>query len=789
MRRVFLFPVLLLMVSAFSGLADAQSGSHTATTTVTANPATTAVGGAVALNATIQPNGVMGQSISRATGTITFLDGSTPLSTVALTPNGFASATFQQEFGTPDAMLTTPSIFTPQEITGDLNGDGTPDLLVYNYASPTGTLSAQAFLSNGKGGYTTGALQTLSFTGALPSSNPGVSIVPLLVDLNGDGKLDLLDGVEVAYGNGDGTFAQTTPVSFLSSGFQTSYAADLNGDGKTDILAIDSTLPEPSTSGQIQFAVTVFLNQGGGSFTSAGTSIVDSDPLQFFVYTPTFVDLNGDGILDLVLQWNRVLAGAPNVSVLLNNGNGTFGTPVLLNVPYPPNIGDSTSTTYQMGSGDFNGDGKQDLMLALWDDYGNSDAITFLSKGDGTFESPLYFALPTPPNVIVPIIPNFIVQDVNLDGQLDLVFGSGRLALGNGDGTFTLGAPLFPLTNAPYSYPLAQIQLAGNPVPSLVYLLPSATPPPAAVFTPQTSSSAALSLTTLAVGTHTVSGRYSGDANYAGDASAGVAVTVTQAASATAVATSANPSFAGESVTLTAKVTSDGPTPTGNVIFTAGSTTLATVALSGGLAAYTTSFDTAGTQTITASYSGDGNTQASSGVISQVVNAAFAQEPAGSGSTTLTVKAGQTVSAPINVTGTAGFSGQVTLACSGLPANTSCSFSPASITVSGTAAVPTLLSINTSASATTSQLRLGTIAYGMGLAGLVMLWPIRRRGFPLFAMLIFTVALAALGLTGCSSAGGSSAPPTATAAGTYNFTVTASSGSVQSQSAYTLVVQ
>jgi hypothetical protein len=56
-----------------------------------------------------------------------------------------------------------------------------------------------------------------------------------LVDLNGDSKLDLLDGVEVAYGNGDGTFAQATPVSFLSSGFQTSYGADLNGDGKTDV--------------------------------------------------------------------------------------------------------------------------------------------------------------------------------------------------------------------------------------------------------------------------------------------------------------------------------------------------------------------------------------------------------------------------------------------------------------------------------------------------------------------------------------------------------------------------
>ena len=57
--------------------------------------------------------------------------------------------------------------------------------------------------------------------------------------------------------------------------------------------------------------------------------------------------------------------------------------------------------------------------------------------------------------------------------------------------------------------------LPGNLVPSLVYLLPTATPPAVSVFTPQTSSSGALSLTTLAVGTHTITARYSGDANYA----------------------------------------------------------------------------------------------------------------------------------------------------------------------------------------------------------------------------------------------------------------------------------
>ncbi len=211
---------------------------------MTANPATITVGGAVGLTATVQPNNVSispGHAFTKPTGTITFQDGSTPLGNtpIALVPNTFASATFQQDFGTPDATFTAPTIFVPAEITGDLNGDGTPDLLVYSFASPTQTLSAQAFISNSKGGYTPAALQTLSFLN--PGNNyPGVTNVPVLIDLNGDGKLDLLFGIQVAYGNGDGTFAAAVPVSFLSNGFATAYAADLNGDGKTDILAVNT---------------------------------------------------------------------------------------------------------------------------------------------------------------------------------------------------------------------------------------------------------------------------------------------------------------------------------------------------------------------------------------------------------------------------------------------------------------------------------------------------------------------------------------------------------------------
>jgi Bacterial Ig-like domain (group 3)/FG-GAP-like repeat len=786
MRRLSLFSALLLALNLSANLAPAQNG---ATTTVTANPATITVGSSVALTATVQPNNVSlspGHAFTKPGGTITFLDGSTPLDNtpLPLAPNTFASATFQQAFGTPDSTFNRTTI--PGELTGDLNGDGVSDLLIYGVVTQNPPLFAvQTFISSGKGGYTPSAVQTFPFL-AYADGYMRVANIPFLTDLNGDGKLDLVCGVQVAYGNGDGTFATAVTVPFLSSSFVSTYAADLNGDGKTDILAVNASPDFP----KLEYSVTPFLNQGAGSFTPTAIVPIGQGGMPLYGYQPAFVDLNGDGNLDIILQWSIVAMGAPNVSVLLSNGDGTFASPTGLNVSFPPNITDVQCSSYEIGSGDLNADGNQDLILATCDDNGNSDAIIFLGNGDGTFESPTFFALPTPPNVVINILPNFIVQDVNLDGKLDLVFGSGRLALGNGDGTFTLGTPLFPLpANYPLAYPLVQMDLPGNSVPSLVFLPLSVTPPPAAVFTPQTSSSVSLSLTTLSVGAHTISGRYSGDANYAADTSPGVVVTVNQAASATAVTSSVNPSFAGQSVTLTANVTSSGPTPTGNVVFTSGSTTLGTVALTGGTAAYTTSsFDTAGTQMITAAYSGDANTQASSASLSQVVNAAFTLAPGAGGSTTLTVNAGQIVTAPINVTGDAGFSGQVTFACSGLPANASCSFSPATINVSGTPAVPTLLSLNTAAATTTSQLRLGLGAYGLAFAGLVLFWPARHRGTRIWVMLFCAIGFATLGLSGCSGGSGS-APPAQTAAGTYSFTVVASSGSVKTQSAYTLVVQ
>jgi hypothetical protein len=805
MRR-HLFSALLLTMIALPDMLFGQNGTGNAATTVTATPTTITVGGTVGLTASVQGNSVpAGKAATKPTGSVTFLDGSTPLNAapISLVLGGYSSATFTQTFGTPNTALTQGSSLASGELTGDLNGDGVPDLLVYRYEPP---YSVQTFVS-GKSGYTAGGVQTFNFP--VSAFYPNVTNVPQLVDVNGDGKLDLLCGLLAAYGNGDGTFAAAVPVSFLSTGFVTSYAADLNGDGKTDILAVDTFGATPLNPGPVQFAVTVFLNQGAGSFTSAGSFPVTTQlsdnagfaALNFFA--PTFVDLNGDGKLDLITQTQAVVAteigGDPVVSALLNNGNGTFGSFMPVSVPDPPNtLG--TSSAYGAGSGDVNGDGKQDLILTVVDMLGNLDAIILLGNGDGSFQSPLYLTLATTPSGEAEYYetPLVVVQDFDLNGKMDLIFGDGQLALGHGDGTFTLSSPLFPAqllgeTTTVGAFPLVPMTLPGNLVPSLVFSLPSVTPPPASVFTPLPSSSAMLAVTSLSAGSHTITARYSGDANYATDTSAGLAVTVSQATSATAVTSSANPSFAGQSVTLTANVASNGPTPTGNMVFTSGSTTLGTVALSGGSAAYTTTLLTsAGTQTITATYPGDANTQASSGTINQVINAAFTPAPASGGAATLTVKSGQTVTTPISVTGAVGFSGQVALACSGLPASAACSFTPATVAVSGTTPATSSLMVNTGASVAAAAAALpdlGTgihkVAYGFTFGSFLFFGLIRRRGrktWPLFGCLLL---LCSLGLTAC----GGNSTPSGTAPGTYNFTVTATSGSVKASSTYTLNVQ
>ena len=131
----------------------------------------------------------------------------------------------------------------------------------------------------------------------------------------------------------------------------------------------------------------------------------------------------------------------------------------------------------------------------------------------------------------------------------------------------------------------------------------------------------AFSISSLPVGSHTITAVYSGDSNYLGSTS-NIVMQKVHYDTKTTLTSSANPSTSGQSVTFTANVTASVGTPTGIVTFNDGSTVLGTGPLnSSGKATYTTSALSVGTHPITASYGGDANNDVStSNVVNQVVN-------------------------------------------------------------------------------------------------------------------------------------------------------------------------
>ncbi|MCL5262829.1 MAG: Ig-like domain repeat protein, partial [Acidobacteria bacterium] len=289
----------------------------------------------------------------------------------------------------------------------------------------------------------------------------------------------------------------------------------------------------------------------------------------------------------------------------------------------------------------------------------------------------------------------------------------------------------------------------------------------------------------VAGGPYPVVATLAANTDYA-QASGSSTLTVSKAASAVSLTSSTTNANLNANVTFTATVTSATTgTPTGSVEFLDGSTVLGTGPLNNqGVATYTTSTLTAGLHQITAVYQGDVNfTGSTSAALAQIVTAPDFSLMSNVNS--LSLKAGQTGQVTISMIPVGGFTGTVQFTCSGLPANSQCTFSPASLTADGSNTKQTDQMM-----ITTKGPNSGTVALmthpgkpdGVMLAGIFWLpgllfggflfWQRKRLTAKYRVLLILLVAAAVIsGAVGCGST------PPYTAAGASVVTVTATSGS------------
>jgi hypothetical protein len=140
-----------------------------------------------------------------------------------------------------------------------------------------------------------------------------------------------------------------------------------------------------------------------------------------------------------------------DLSILFGRGDGTF---------QPQRRVDATAAPFALAVGDLNNDGIPDLVV-VDSTGGPARGVVLLGRGDGTFQPPLPFALPHGEVFRTNAI---AIADVNHDGKNDLVerdFVSGTVVLlGNGDGTFGAALPA-QLSNGP-GLALADLNGDGN---------------------------------------------------------------------------------------------------------------------------------------------------------------------------------------------------------------------------------------------------------------------------------------------------------------------------------------
>jgi hypothetical protein len=286
---------------------------------------------------------------------------------------------------------------------GDIDGDGMPDIAVTNYTSNTVSVLKNSGIS--------GSISLSSFSAKVDFSTGSNPCGIIVVDIDGDGKMDLAiannASSTMSILKNKSTTGYITTGSFASkidftTGSQPRYLtySDIDGDGKPDL----------AVTNQNGSSISVFRNTSvSGSITTGSLSAkVDFTGGS----SPTGIasgDLDGDGKPDLAVA----NAGSNSVSIFRNTSTsgsittGSFASKV-----------DFTSgvSPYILAIGDLDGDGKQDLSVtnytsntfSVFKNNSTSGSIT-----SGSFAAKVDYSTGTNPYGLA-------MGDVDLDGKPDI---------------------------------------------------------------------------------------------------------------------------------------------------------------------------------------------------------------------------------------------------------------------------------------------------------------------------------------------------------------------------------
>lgn len=307
---------------------------------------------------------------------------------------------------------------TRQVMPADLDGDGRTDLLIAYQDPIDHTLKLAAYLSDGKG-----------FTAAAGSPfdtgdpwDPASHVAFFAMDANGDGRTDLVEAYAQdgqlcfrtylsQFGNGSGftpaiTSATNDPAH--PADVAAFWAMDVNGDGMMDLVRVwrdsDSSVH-----------ATAYVSVGSAIDQVSFTSRVDTSLGVFSLADRGFlpVDVNGDGIQDLLHVWRDPDGTTLHLTTLLCNAAGGF-------VPGPDTaLADQIidlDHLYPMG---LNGGGQVALVSPWTNTDGQRSFTIFLGSPSGTFR-----VLPPVPPFAAPSDARFLLGDADGNGKADLIQAS-----------------------------------------------------------------------------------------------------------------------------------------------------------------------------------------------------------------------------------------------------------------------------------------------------------------------------------------------------------------------------